>query len=55
MNICFLDGSEIPYTSKDLNSKNIRGAENALIHLSNELSKLNNNIEVFNNCLTNIW
>ena len=55
MNICFLDNSEIPYTSKDLNSKDIRGAENALIHLANELSKLNNNIEIFNNCTTSCF
>ena len=48
MKICFLDGSTIPYTSNDLNSKNIRGGENAIIHLSNELSKLGNNIEVYN-------
>ena len=48
MKICFLDSSIIPYTSNDLNSKNIRGGENAIIHLSNELSKLGNNIEVYN-------
>ena len=48
MKICFLDNSPIPYTSNNLNSKNIRGGENAIIHLSNELSKLGNNIEVYN-------
>ena len=48
MKICFLDSSIIPYTSNDLNSKNIRGGENAIIHLSNELSKLGNEIVVFN-------
>ena len=48
MKICFLDSSIIPYTSNDLNSKNIRGGENAIIHLSNEISKLGNNIEVYN-------
>jgi glycosyltransferase involved in cell wall biosynthesis len=48
MKICFLDNSPISYTSNDLNSKNIRGGENAIIHLSNELSKLGNNIEVYN-------
>ena len=41
MKICFLDSSPIPYTSNDLESKNIRGAENVTIHLSSELSKLN--------------
>jgi len=50
MKICFLDNSIIPYTYNDLNSKNIRGAENAIIHLSNELSKLGNEIVVYNNC-----
>ena len=54
MKICFLDSSPIPYTSDDLNSKFIRGAENAVIHLSNELTKLNNNVEVFNNSLKNV-
>ena len=50
MKICFLDSSIIPYTYNDLNSKNIRGGENAIIHLSNELSKLGNEIVVYNNC-----
>jgi len=53
MKICFLDNSPIPYTSNDLNSKDIRGAENVIIHLSNELTKLNNNVDVFNNSLKN--
>ena len=49
MKICFLDNSPIPYTPNDLNSKDIRGGENVIIHLSKELAKLNNNVEVFNN------
>tara|TARA_A100000164_G_scaffold47714_1_gene36300 strand:+ start:210 stop:1184 length:975 start_codon:yes stop_codon:yes gene_type:complete len=49
MKICFLDNSSIPYTSNDLNSKLIRGGENAIIHLSNELSQLGNEVEVYNN------
>ena len=49
MKICFLDNSLIPYTYNDLNSKNIRGGENAIIHLSNELSKLGINTDVYNN------
>ena len=53
MKICFLDNSEIPYTSKDLNSKQIRGGENVIIHLSNELAKLNHYVEVFNNNASN--
>ena len=48
MKICFLDNSPIPYTSNDLNSKLIRGGENAIIHLSNELSELGNEVEVYN-------
>lgn len=50
MNICFLDNSLIPYTYNDLNSKNIRGGENAIIHLSNEFSKLGIKVDVYNNC-----
>ena len=49
MKICFLDNSPIPYTSNDLNSKDIRGGENVIIHISKELAKLNNYVEVFNN------
>ena len=49
MKICFLDNSPIPYTANDLNSKLIRGGENAIIHLSNELSLLGNEVEVYNN------
>ena len=50
MKLCFLDNSLIPYTYNDLNSVNIRGGENAIINLSNELSKLGNNIDIYNNC-----
>jgi len=49
MKICFLDNSPIPYTANELNSKLIRGGENAIIHLSNELSQLGNKVEVYNN------
>ena len=48
MKICFLDNSPIPYTANDLNSQLIRGGENAIIHLSNELSQLGNQVEVYN-------
>ena len=51
MKICFLDSSPIPYTSSDLESKNIRGAENVIIHLSRELSMLDIDVDVYNNCL----
>ena len=53
MKICFLDNTPIPYTSNDLNSIDIRGAENAIINLSQELVKFDNNVDVFNNCLEN--
>jgi glycosyltransferase involved in cell wall biosynthesis len=53
MKICFLDNSRVPYTTNDLNSKDIRGAENVVIHLSNELTKLDNKVVVFNNSLEN--
>ena len=50
MKICFLDANELSYTSRDINSKNLRGAENILINLSHELIKLNQEITVYNNC-----
>lgn len=53
MKICFLDNSPFPYTSNDLNSIDIRGAENAIINLSQELVKFGNDVDVFNNCLEN--
>ena len=51
MNICFLDGNDIPYTSKDVDTNKIRGAESILINLSRELIKLGNNITICNNCI----
>ena len=53
MKVCFLDNNIIPYSSKDINSNKIRGAENILINLSNEISKLGNDVTVFNNYLGN--
>jgi len=53
MKICFLDNSNVPYTYKDLNSKVIRGAEDVVINLSNELSLLGHEIDIFNNCIEN--
>ena len=49
MNICFLDGIDNQYTSKDSESSKLRGAENVVINLSKELSKLGNNVFVYNN------
>ena len=50
MDICFLDNSSVDYTSKDLDSNKLRGAETVLINLSKELYKLGNNVTVYNNC-----
>ena len=54
MKICFLDGAQIKYNSEDIYSNKIRGAENALINLAIEFSKLNNEVTVYNNCNKNI-
>lgn len=53
MKICFLDNSNVPYTFNDLNSPIIRGAENAIINLSYELTLLGHEIIIFNNCKEN--
>ena len=50
MDICFLDNSSVDYTSEDLNSNKLRGAETVLINLSKELYKLGNSVTVYNNC-----
>ncbi len=49
MNICFLDGVDIPYTSNDSRCSKLRGAENVVINLSKELFRLGHKITVFNN------
>lgn len=54
MKICFLDSVNVPYTSKDIYSNKIRGAENVLINLSTEFSKLNHEVTIYNNCNNNI-
>ncbi len=53
MKICFLDNVKIPYTSKDFYSNRIRGAENVVLNLSKELSKLEHQVTVYNHCITN--
>ena len=53
MKICFLDDSNISYTSEDIYSNKLRGGENTLINLSNEFSRLNHNVTVYNNCEKN--
>tara|TARA_B100001123_G_C15116969_1_gene949739 strand:- start:94 stop:1074 length:981 start_codon:yes stop_codon:yes gene_type:complete len=54
MKICFLDDVNLSYTSKDIYSNKIRGAENILINLSTEFSKLNHKVTVYNYCKNNI-
>ena len=53
MKICFLDNATTPYTSDDIYTNTIRGAENVVINLSNELSKLNHKVTIYNNCINN--
>ena len=50
MKICFIDKTPFQYNSKDLYSKNLRGAESVLINLSLALSKLGHQITIINNC-----
>jgi len=50
MKICFLDNLKISYTSKDIYTNKIRGAENVIINLSKALSELNHDVTVYNNC-----
>lgn len=56
MKICFLDSNPNPYSSNDLYSNNVRGAESILINLANNFKNLGHEVFVFNNILnkTNI-
>jgi len=53
MKICFLDNSNISYTSEDIYSNKLRGGENTLINLSNEFSKLDHEVTIYNNSQKN--
>ena len=53
MKICFLDNVNISYTSEDIYSNKVRGAENILINLSREFCRLNHDVTIFNNCKIN--
>ena len=53
MKICFLDNSNISYTSEDIYSNKLRGGENTLINLSNEFSKLDHDVTIYNNSKKN--
>ena len=50
MKICFIDYTKFKYSFKDKNSPVLRGAETTLINLSYNLSLLNNEVYVYNNC-----
>ena len=50
MKICFIDYTNFKYSFKDKNCSTLRGAETTLINLSYNLSLLNNQVFVFNNC-----
>ena len=54
MKICFLDGVKTPYTSQDLYTNKIRGAENIIINLSSSFSKMGHKVIVYNNCVKNL-
>jgi len=49
MKICFLDNVDFSYTSKDLYSNKLRGAESVLINLSIVLKNMGHNVTIFNN------
>ena len=55
MKICFVDTAKLEYSSKDINSKNIRGGESSLINLSKNISKFGNDVYVFNNCKNELF
>lgn len=50
MKICFLDKTDFSYSYLDKYSSKLRGAETILINLSINLSKIGNQVTVFNNC-----
>ena len=53
MKICLLDDTKFIYNYNDLNSSKLRGAEIFLINIAKELSKLNFQISIINNCPKN--
>ena len=50
MKICFIDFTNFKYSFNDKENPILRGAETTLINLSYNLSLLNNEVYVFNNC-----
>ena len=50
MKICFIDYTKFKYSFNDKDKPLLRGAETTLINLSYNLSLLNNEVYIFNNC-----
>ena len=50
MKICFIDYTKFKYSFNDKDNSLLRGAETTLINLSYNLSLLNNEVYIFNNC-----
>ena len=50
MKICFIDYTKFKYSFNDNDNSLLRGAETTLINLSYNLSLLNNEVYIFNNC-----
>ena len=54
MKICFIDYTKFKYSFNDKDKPLLRGAETTLINLSYNLSLLNNEVYIFNNCSENL-
>ena len=54
MKIVFIENSEIPYNGYDKDNSILRGAELALIHLSESFAAKDHNVTVINNCKENL-
>mgnify|MGYP005993078517 CR=1 FL=1 len=50
MKICFIDNTNFKYSFNDKNNPLLRGAETTLINLSYNLSLIDNEVDVYNNC-----
>jgi len=50
MKICFIDNTNFKYSFNDKNNPLLRGAETTLINLSYNLSLIDNEVHVYNNC-----
>ena len=50
MKICFLENTKFEYSYRDVHSSKLRGAENILINISKNLTKMGHEVTVYNNC-----